>query len=86
MTLEIFVEQLQITMKLLKKSQTIDSESFSYYHDLSDLLISHLDSLLKRNNIDTLALKSFKIRENVGEDSTSYKIAAAFVEALKVRV
>jgi hypothetical protein len=86
MTLEIFVEQLQITLKLIKNGQTIDSETFSYYHDLSDLLISRLDSLLKKNNIDTIALKSFKITGNVGEDSTSYKIVAAFVEALKVRV
>ncbi|MEX1063886.1 MAG: hypothetical protein WD898_00125 [Candidatus Paceibacterota bacterium] len=67
----------------MKAKETIDSESFSYYHNLDDLLISNLDKLLKRNSIDTTALNSFKITGNTGENSTSYKIAAAFVEGLK---
>jgi hypothetical protein len=61
----------------------VDSETSLYYHDLSDVLITSLDKLLKRNNIDTTALKSFKIRGNTGKNSASYKIAAAFIEGLK---
>ena len=86
MNLEIFLTQPEATLKISEKGRTIDSESFSYYHDLSDLLISRLDSLLKRNNIDTSALKTFKIAGNLGQDSTSYKIVAAFIKALKIRV
>jgi hypothetical protein len=63
----------------------VDSETFSYYHDLSEKLITSLDKLLKRNNIDTTAFNSFKIQGNTGKNSTSYKIAAAFVEGLRAR-
>ena len=61
----------------------VDSETLSYYYDLSEKLITSLDKLLKRNNIDTTALNSFKIRGNTGKNSTSCKIAAAFIEGLK---
>ncbi len=60
----------------------VDSETASYYHDLSEKLITSLDKLLKRNNIDTTALNSFKIQGNTSKNSTSYKIAAAFIEGL----
>ncbi len=83
MTLGISVEQNRITLKLSEKGRVIDLETALYYHDLSDVLITFLDKLLKRNNIDTTALKSFKIQGNTGENGTSYKIAAAFIEGLK---
>ena len=66
-------------------SYGVDFETAKYYHDLSDVLISTLDKLLKRNKIDTTALKSFKINGNLGKDSTSYKITGAFLAALKTR-
>ncbi len=83
MILSIFVEQSKVTMAIMKGKEAIDSESFSYYHDLDALLISNLDKILERNSIDTTALNSFKIAGNTGENSTSYKIAAAFIEGLK---
>ncbi len=36
------------------------------------------------NGVDTTALKSFKIKGNLGTDSTSHKITQAFIEGLKV--
>jgi hypothetical protein len=85
MTLKVFIEQDQITLGLLKKERVIDSETALYYHDLSDVLITTLDKLLKRNNIDTTALNSFKMLGNVGKNSTSHKVAAAFLEGLKAK-
>ena len=73
-------------MELTQKGQTIDSESFLYYHDLQNLLIASLDKIIKRNSIDTSTLNSFKIQSELGEDSTSYKIAAAFIEGLKINI
>ncbi len=61
----------------------VDSETALYYHDLSDVLISSLDKLLKRNNIDTIALNSFKIQGNTSKNNTSRKIAVAFIGGLK---
>ncbi len=84
--LDLDVKQFIIKMAILKKSRVLDSETFSYYHDLSEKLITSLDKLLKRNNIDTTALKSFKIRGNTGKNGTSYKIAAAFIEGLRAEV
>lgn len=86
MTLAIFITKDQISLKLLEGRKTLDFESFSYYHNTNEELIKNLDKLLKRNNIDTSSLNSFKIRENIGKNSTAYKITAAFMEALKARI
>ena len=86
MVLEIKLEESSVTLKLLKNRTVLDTETAKYYHDLSEVLISALDKLLGRNKIDATALKSFKINSNLGQDSTSYKIASAFVGALKFRV
>ena len=83
MTLQINLSQSDITLKLLKNKRTIDMESLKYYHDLSNVLITGLDKLLRRNNIDIKLLKSYKILSNLGRDSTSYKIASAFIGGSK---
>ena len=85
MLLEIKLNQSEVELKLLKNRRTIDFITAKYYHDLSDVLITGLDKLLRRNKIDTTTLKSFKIKGNLGQDSTSYKITSALVEALKLR-
>jgi hypothetical protein len=55
------------------------------YGELLTGLISALDKLLKRNKLDVKTLKSYKIISNLGKNSTSYKIAAAFIEGLKTK-
>ena len=62
----------------IKKGTTV------IYKELLTGLITSIDKLLKRTRIDATALKSFKIKGNLGQDSTSYKIAQAFIEGLKV--
>jgi len=83
MTLFIFVGQSKVIMRIVKNRSAIDSETFSYYHDISKKLITSLDKLLKRNNIDTTALNSCKMQGNTDKNSTSCKIAAAFIEGLR---
>ncbi len=101
MKLIITLNQNELQLEIRQKGRVLDSETLSYYHDISEKLITSLDKLLKRNNIDpvkssktgaakrqfdgvdTTALKSFKIRGNTGKNSTSYKIAAAFIEGLR---
>jgi hypothetical protein len=84
MTLQITLTQSEVALKLLQTKGRVDLETAKYYHDLSDVLITRLDKLLLKTNIDIKSLKSYKIRGNLGKDSTSYKIAAAFVEGLKI--
>jgi hypothetical protein len=85
MKLVINLNQNEFRLEIRQKGRVLDSETFSYYYDISEKLITSLDKLLKRNNIDATALNLFKIRGNTGKNSTSYKIAAAFVEGLRVR-
>ena len=62
----------------------VDSVTAKYYHDLSEVLINSLDKLLKRNKLDLKVIKSHKIQGNLGTDSTSHKIATAFVAGLQI--
>lgn len=84
MELVITLNQGELRLEIRQKSRVIDFETAKYYHDLSDVLISIIDKLLKRTTLDLKAIKSYKIQGNLGTDSTSYKIASAFVEGLKV--
>lgn len=63
----------------------VDFETAEYYHDLGNVLITGLDKLLKRNRITPNVIKSYMLYSDLGQDSTSYKVASAFVEALKFR-
>lgn len=83
MDLVVILNSDTLWLKLLKNRQVIDIEAVKYYHNLSDMLISMLDKLLKRNMLDPEDVKGYKILGNLGADSTSHKIASAFVEALK---
>ena len=84
MALQINLDQSDVTLELLKNKRTLDFETAKYYHDLSDVLISALDKLLKRNKLDLKALKSYEIQGDLGTDSTSYKIASAFIRGLQI--
>ena len=82
--LQIILTQSEVTLKLVKNGTTIDVVTIKYYHDLSDVLITGLDKFLERNKLDLKSLKSYKIRGDLGQDSTSYKIASAFVRGLQI--
>lgn len=84
MDLAINLTEKDIKLSIKRKGGlTIDSESFSYYHDLEQKLIIYLDKLLKRNNIDVHSLKGYRILGNLGTETTSHKIAEAFVRGLE---
>lgn len=83
MTLSIFIGQSEVKMELVRRGRIIDFETALYYHNLDSVLITALDKLLKRNILDTKVLKSYKILGNLGKNSTSRKIVAAFIEGLK---
>jgi len=72
-----------LEVSAIRKKGVIIKGGQAIYGELLTGLITALDKLLKRNSIDATALKSFKIGGNTGKNSTSYKIAAAFVEGLR---
>lgn len=83
-SLYIFLEEKSVTLKLHNKAGVVDFIELPYYHGLDRVLISGLDKLLKRNKLSPKVLKTYKIQGNLGQNSTSYKIASAFLQALKV--
>lgn len=84
MTLIVKITKDEVALNLIQKGQMLDLKQTKYYHDLSEVLITALDRLARRTKISPTALKTFELHSDLGSDSTSYKIAAAFIEALKV--
>ena len=84
MELVITLNPGELRLEIRQKSRVIDLQEAKYYHDLSDVLISCLDKLMKRTTLDLKAIKGYTIQGTLGADSTSYKIAAAFLEGLKI--
>lgn len=75
-----------LEVSAIRKKGYIIKDGQRVYGELLTGLISGLDKLLKRNKMSPKALKTYKIQGNLGKDSTSHKIASAFVAALKLRV
>lgn len=84
MELLLILDNEKLILEIRQKGRIIDLQEAKYYHDLSTVLISAIDKLLKRNRLDLKAIKSYKICGNLGKDATSYKIAAAIIEGLKI--
>jgi len=60
--------------------RTVD---FSFDSDLDTVLIESIDKVLKRNRIVTTSLKEVKIVGDVNPNSSAYKIAQTWIEAVK---
>lgn len=72
----------EVILKLVDSDHTIDVIKVSYYHDLSNKLITGLDKLLRKNRMKLTLIKACKIEGNLGSDATSYKVAEAFGNSL----
>lgn len=83
MNLRITIDYSEVLIELVNNRRILDVERLLYYHDLDEKLITYIDKLLKRNNIDVSTLKRYKIQGNLGKNSTSIKIAEAVVGALR---
>lgn len=84
MELQIGLNVSDVSLNILKNKEAIDFINSKYYHDLSVVLITSIDKLLKKNKLDLKAIKSYKILSDLGQDSSSYKIASAFIQGLKI--
>jgi hypothetical protein len=69
-----------------KKRGFITRNGTLIFKELLTGLITVLDKILERNNIDTSTLNSFKTRSELGEHSTSHKILLVFVKGLKIKI
>ena len=72
-------------LQLRDEKKLIDSLTFEFEANLDTVLIEAVDKILKKNTIDTSSLKTVKVVGEVNKDSSAYKVAQTFVEALKSR-
>lgn len=84
MELLIILHVDRLKLEIRQKGRVLDFQEAKYYHDLSRVLISAFDNLLKRTRVDLKSIKSYKILSNLGQNSTSHKITSAFISALKL--
>jgi len=73
----------EVELELQEGKELIDALDFSFHANLDDLLITSVDKIFKRNRIETLSLKTIKVAGNVDKNSSAYKIAQTFIEAVK---
>ena len=73
----------EIELQLTKAGKLIDALDFSFHGNLDDLLISSVDKVLKENRIEALSLKTVGVEGDIDKNSSAYKIAVSFIEALK---
>ena len=73
----------EVVLELRDGKKLIDSLTFEFEANLDSVLIAGVDKICKRNRIDTSSLKTVKATGNVNKDSSAYKIAQTFVEAIK---
>ena len=71
-------------LELCLKEVILDSIDFSFHGDLDTVLIQAVDKLLERNKLDKLSLSQGVVTGNIDETSSSYRVAQAFLEAIKL--
>jgi len=80
-----FKDRGKVELQLKRGGVLTDSLTFDFEANLDSVLIAGVDKIFKRNRIESLSLKTVKVAGNVTKDSSAYKIAQTFIEAIKSR-
>ena len=73
----------QVRLELFQGDQEIDAVDFGFDSNLDTVLIQSVDKILKRNRITTSSLTEVKVVGDVDPNSSAYKIAQTWIEAVK---
>ena len=73
----------EAVLELKDGKRLIDTLTFDFEANLDSVLIAGVDKIMKRNRIETLSLKTVKVSGKVNKESSAYKIAQTFIEAIK---
>jgi len=73
----------QVRLELRTNGASTDAVDFSFDSNLDTLLIENVDKLLKKNTITTSSLQEVKIIGDIDPNSSAYKIAQTWIEAVK---
>ncbi|MEK7121742.1 MAG: hypothetical protein AAB857_03475 [Patescibacteria group bacterium] len=86
MDLIIYFKKIgEIELQLKHDGVLTDTLAFEFEANLDSVLIAAVDKIMKRNKIETLSLKTVKVSGKVNKESSAYKIAQTFIEAIKSR-
>ena len=86
MELYLLVQKEIAVLKIRDQGHDIDSVQVGYHHDLGQILVKALDTLLRKNIIGIASVSSFTLESPLGSDSTAYRIGQSFIEALKTPI
>ena len=90
------MDKIVLTIKLEKDSQTVglilkkgrfllDNAQVLIDRHFDHFLIEGVDKLLKRNRINPMALNRVVLSGHIDKNSSSHKMATAFLQAINVR-
>jgi hypothetical protein len=73
--------QVEIELHLLNELMIVDAVDFAEEHKLSEKLLSSVDELLKKNNLQIGDIGEMTLKSSLDEAFTTYRIAKSVVDA-----
>jgi len=83
MILEVEIKAKIITISVKNRQHIVDALSWSEDHDLSRNLLPKINGILEKNSIKWEELKDVKLKSDLDENFTTYRIAKSLIEAIK---
>ncbi len=81
MIIQVKIENKIIELSLSEKEKILDTLTFAEDHDLASNLLPNIDSLLKKNNLRPKDIEKMKLKTDIAESYTSFRIAKAVEDA-----
>ena len=75
MNLKIILENKALTIELKNNQQTIDSIHLNDINNLSKILLSNIDLIIRRNGLKKDQIKRLSVESNLPDSYTSGRIA-----------
>jgi hypothetical protein len=71
----------EIEIALLRGKKILEKVSFLEEKNLSEKLLLVLEKLLKKNSVDPMSVKDFRVISDLEENYTTFRIAKSIAEA-----
>jgi tRNA A37 threonylcarbamoyladenosine modification protein TsaB len=81
MTIEIFLQNDEITISLKNKRKIIDSIKLKEDRSLSKIILSEIDNLLKNNKVPKKQVKTVSVKNTLPDSYTSSRIAKSLAKS-----
>ena len=85
LTIKLGENSKDIVLILRRGGSLLDKAQISVDRHFDHFLIEGVDKLLKRNRINPMALNQVVLSGHIDKNSSSHKMATAFLQAINVR-